>query len=90
MDRYRHKGRIAPLDFEPSQVGRRYLAALAGDIAQPVVVDPSGFLALKKSTPSRKRFMLMCSHSYCVLPITPVLILRSNFLQFSGTSVPSD
>ena len=35
----RHQSRIPPLDLKPGQVGGRHLAALAGDLEPPVLVD---------------------------------------------------
>ena len=39
FDGQRHQSRIAPLDLESGQVGGRHLAALAGYLEQPVLVD---------------------------------------------------
>ncbi len=39
LDGERHQGRVTPLRLELRQVGGRHLAALAGDLEQPVLVN---------------------------------------------------
>jgi hypothetical protein len=39
LDGERHQGRVASLRLELGQIGRRHLAAFAGDLEQPVLVN---------------------------------------------------